>query len=206
MARAVGIVSRHQVRRHAKSVLFVMALTAFYLIGWRLSRSAPTKSRAKDPFIPAIGADAFCPSPGALGLPIAGIDIRSVHDNFNDTRDGTRRHEALDILAPRGTRVLAVDDGVVRKLFTSTRGGLSIYQYDPAQTYCYFYAHLDGYAEGLHEGQPLRRGDVIGFVGTTGNAPKNTPHLHLALYRLDAEKRWWTGTPIDIYPILLAVR
>lgn len=136
-------------------------------------------------------------------MPIAGVDPRSLHDDFSEARGGARSHGALDILAPRGTPVLAVDEGTVRKLFTSVPGGLTVYQFDLAERYCYYYAHLDGYAPGLHEGQRLRRGDVVGYVGTTGNAPKDTPHLHFAVSRLDADRRWWTGTPIDPLPLLV---
>ena len=136
-------------------------------------------------------------------MPVAGIDPSTIHDSFDEMRGGaTRRHDALDILAPRGTNVVATDDGTVKKLFTSVAGGLTVYQYDPDERYCYYYAHLDAYAAGLHEGQILRRGDLVGYVGTTGNAPKETPHLHFAVIRLDPDKRWWTGTPIDPYPLL----
>jgi murein DD-endopeptidase MepM/ murein hydrolase activator NlpD len=139
-----------------------------------------------------------------LSMPVSGVDPRALHDDFAEGRGGgTRPHQALDIPAPRGTPVLAVEDGVVRKLFTSVPGGLTVYQFDLEERYCYYYAHLDGYAPGLHEGQRLRRGDVVGYVGTTGNAPKNTPHLHFAVSRLDPDKRWWTGTPIDPYPLLV---
>ena len=96
----------------------------------------------------------------------------------------------------------STDDGEVKKLFTSKPGGLTVYQFDPDQRFCYYYAHLDRYAEGLHEGQLLRRGEVLGYVGTTGNAPKNTPHLHFALIRLDKERRWWKGTYVNPYPLL----
>jgi len=136
-------------------------------------------------------------------MPVAGVDHRTLHDSFSETRGGTRRHEALDILAPRGTPVLAADDGVVRKLFTSVPGGLTVYEFDLEERYCYYYAHLDGYAPGLHEGQLLRKGDLVGYVGTTGNAPKDTPHLHFAVSRLDPDKKWWTGTPINPYPLLV---
>lgn len=114
----------------------------------------------------------------------------------------TRRHGAIDILAPRGTPVFAADDGVVKKLFTSHAGGLTIYQFDPDARWCYYYAHLDGYAAGLREGQQVHRGEVIGYVGTSGNAPRNTPHLHFAVVRLDPDRRWWGGTPTDPYPLL----
>jgi murein DD-endopeptidase MepM/ murein hydrolase activator NlpD len=146
-------------------------------------------------------------APRPLSMPVAGIDPSTIHDNFNEMRGGdTRRHDALDILAPRGTNVVATDDGTVKKLFTSVPGGLTVYEFDPDQRYCYYYAHLDAYAPGLHEGQVLHRGDLIGYVGTTGNAPKETPHLHFAVIRLDPDRRWWTGTAIDPYPLLYKPR
>jgi murein DD-endopeptidase MepM/ murein hydrolase activator NlpD len=136
-------------------------------------------------------------------MPVAGVDPRTLRNNFSETRGGTRSHAALDILAPRGTPVLAAVDGVVRKLFTSVPGGLTVYEFDLEERYCYYYAHLDAYAPGLHEGRRLRAGDLLGIVGTTGNAPKDAPHLHFAVSRLDPDKKWWTGTPIDPYPLLV---
>jgi peptidoglycan LD-endopeptidase LytH len=145
--------------------------------------------------------------PRPLTMPVLGIDPSSIHDTFDEMRGGaTRRHDALDILAPRDTPVVATDDGTVKKLFTSVAGGLTVYQYDPDQRYCYYYAHLDAYAPGLHEGQILHRGDLLGYVGTTGNAAKDTPHLHFAVIHLDLDKRWWTGMPIDPYPLLYRSR
>jgi murein DD-endopeptidase MepM/ murein hydrolase activator NlpD len=132
----------------------------------------------------------------SLLLPVEGALFREVRDSFADGRGG-RRHEALDILAPRGTRVLAVDDGTVARLFTSANGGLTVYQMDAEKAFCFYYAHLDGYAPGLEEGAPVRKGALLGFVGTTGNAPRDTPHLHFAVFRLGPEKRWWEGTPIN---------
>jgi murein DD-endopeptidase MepM/ murein hydrolase activator NlpD len=159
----------------------------------------PGPSPSPSPIVPTPPGEA----PRPLIMPVAGIDPSSIHDMFDEMRGGsTRRHDALDILAPRGTPVVAADDGTVRKLFTSVPGGLTVYEYDPDQRYCYYYAHLDAYAPGLHEGQILRRGDLVGYVGTTGNAPKDTPHLHFAVIRLDPDKRWWTGTPINPYPLL----
>jgi len=122
--------------------------------------------------------------------------------SYHDARSGGREHEALDILAPRGTPVVAVEDGTIAKLFNSKAGGITVYQFDPGQEYSYYYAHLDRYADGIKEGMPVRRGQVLGYVGTSGNAPKDTPHLHFAIFRLTAEKHWWEGTPIDPYDIL----
>lgn len=139
-------------------------------------------------------------APRAMIVPVAGVTRNAMRDMFDEARGG-RRHEAIDILAPKGTPVIATDDGVVKKLFTSKPGGLTVYQFDPDQRFCYYYAHLDRYAPGLHEGQLLRRGDVLGYVGTTGNAG-NTPHLHFALIRLDKDRRWWKGTYVNPYPSL----
>ncbi len=136
----------------------------------------------------------------SLELPVEGLKVGELRDSFADARDG-HRHEAIDILAARGTRVLAVDDGRVVKLFNSVRGGLTVYQFDPTETFCYYYAHLDGYAPGLMDGAAVNRGEVLGYVGTTGNAPPNTPHLHFAVFKLGPDKRWWEGTPIDPFPI-----
>lgn len=135
-----------------------------------------------------------------LRLPVEGFELARLRDNFAEQR-GARVHEAIDLLAPRGTPVVAVDDGVVKKLFTSAAGGLTVYQYDPGETYAYYYAHLDRYAEGLAEGRFLKKGDRVGYVGTTGNAPPGTPHLHFTIYKLPADKRWWQGTPINPYPL-----
>src|SRR5689334_4621705 len=116
-----------------------------------------------------------------LGMPVENMKASDIRDTFNQSRDGKRKHEATDIPAPRGTAVLAVDDGTIVKLFLSKPGGRTIYQFDPSERYCYYYAHLDGYAADLTEGMHVRRGDVIGYVGTTGNAPPNSPHLHFGI-------------------------
>jgi murein DD-endopeptidase MepM/ murein hydrolase activator NlpD len=135
-----------------------------------------------------------------LLLPVKGIGFDHVRDSFHESR-GDHLHEAVDILAPRGTPVIAVADGKIEKLFTSVRGGITIYQFDPSEKYAFYYAHLDRYAE-IKEGEDVKRGDVIGYVGTTGNAPKDTPHLHFAIFKLNSDKRWWEGTAVDPYPVL----
>ena len=137
-----------------------------------------------------------------LALPVQGLEAGDLRDTFDEMRGGSRRHEALDILAPRNTPVLAVEDGKVAKLFLSDAGGMTIYQFDPTEEYAYYYAHLERYADGLKDGDRVKRGQVIGYVGTTGNAPRDTPHLHFAIFRLTDEKRWWQGIPLDPYPIL----
>ena len=135
-----------------------------------------------------------------LRMPIDGAAVESMRGGFDERRDaGARPHEAADLLAPRNTPVHAVDNGSIAKLFVSKAGGNTIYQFDPGQRFCYYYAHLDRYADGLRDGAPVTRGDVIGFVGTSGNAPANTPHLHFALFELTPERHWWQGTPLDPY-------
>lgn len=137
-----------------------------------------------------------------LEMPVEGIGPDQLTRSFAEMRGAARRHEAIDILAPRNTPVRAVEGGIVARLFQSKAGGITIYQFDPTERYCYYYAHLERYAEGLREGERVRKGQVIGYVGTSGNAPKDTPHLHFAVFRLTAEKRWWEGTPIDPYYVL----
>lgn len=136
-----------------------------------------------------------------LRLPIDGAGVEVLKGMFGESRDG-RAHEAVDILAPRNTPIHAVEDGTIAKLFSSKAGGLTIYQFDPAERFCYYYAHLERYASGLHEGQHVTRGEVIGYVGTSGNAPANTPHLHFAVFELGPDRRWWKGRPIDPYLVL----
>ena len=134
--------------------------------------------------------------PRRLAMPVEGIAAADLRDTFAEGRPG-HRHEAIDIAAPRGTRVLAVDDGKLVKLCNSVPGGLTIYQFDPDARFAYYYAHLDRYAEGVREGMRLRRGDVIGYVGTTGNAPAGAPHLHFAVVRLGPGRQWWKGEAVN---------
>ena len=135
-------------------------------------------------------------------MPVDGVTPDDLTRQFSDPRGEVRRHEAIDILAPRNTPVRAVEDGRIARLFNSKAGGITIYQFDPSERFCYYYAHLERYALGLREGDRVRKGQIIGYVGTSGNAPANTPHLHFAIFRLTAEKRWWEGTPIDPYDVL----
>lgn len=173
----------------------------------------PTKSEEPAPVSPpppAIGRPGPVMSAGAveslrvraLTLPVRGIKREDLRDTFNEMRGASRRHEALDVLAPRNTPVLAVEDGTIARLFLSEAGGITIYQYDPSSTYVYYYAHLERYAAGLKEGDAVKRGQTIGYVGTTGNAPRDTPHLHFAIFQMTDEKKWWQGTAIDPYSVL----
>jgi murein DD-endopeptidase MepM/ murein hydrolase activator NlpD len=140
--------------------------------------------------------------PDKLLVPVEGMPAAQIADTYDQPRGNERHHEALDIMAPRGTKVVAVADGKIEKLFTSKPGGLTIYQFDPTQKYAYYYAHLDRYADGLREGAQVKRGDVLGYVGTSGNADPDAPHLHFAVFELTPEKQWWKGTPVNPYPML----
>ena len=164
------------------------------------------RSRAVLPAAALIAAAATLPSLREMTPPIHGLTAAELRDTFDEMHNG-HRHEAVDILAPRGTPVVAVVPGTIRKLFLSKPGGTTIYEFDDAGVYCYYYAHLDRYAPGLREGQHVQRGEEIGFVGSTGNADPRVPHLHFAVFLLGPEKQWWTGTAVNPYSDLLeAVR
>ncbi len=137
-----------------------------------------------------------------LQLPVIGVSPDQLIDTYTQARSGGRTHDAIDILAPRGTPVVAAVDGTIRKLFTSRAGGLTIYEFDVREERVYYYAHLDSYADGIAEGQFVKQGTVIGYVGTTGNAPPGTPHLHFAIENLPPTKEWWKGEPVNPYPLL----
>lgn len=160
---------------------------------------APLEASAS-PFVPA--------PPGLLAgkrlvFPVPAVRTQTLDDSFADPR-GTRQHEGIDIMAPRHSPVVAVDAGRIVKLFDSKPGGLTVYHFDPSDTYAYYYAHLQGYAPGLAQGDRVVAGQLLGYVGTTGNAASDAPHLHFAIYRLGAEKRWWEGVPLNPYDVLLA--
>ncbi len=165
--------------------------------------ATPTTPAGAPAVVPIISAD---PIPELRGrhllIPVDGVNASDLIRSFADKRGTNREHEALDIPAPRGTKVLAVEDGAIEKLFFSKQGGITIYQFDPSKTYAYYYAHLQEYAPGLAEHAAVRRGQVLGYVGTSGNAPPNTPHLHFAIFLLTAKKQWWQGTALDPYDVL----
>ena len=136
-----------------------------------------------------------------LTVPVAGVSKASLRDTYDEMRGGSRRHEALDIPAPRGTSVLSATPGRVLKLFNSKAGGLMVYAADSSERFILMYGHLDAYQPGLAEGQPLRRGQPLGTVGTTGNAPPTVPHLHFAVARSSDVKQWWKGMPVNPFPL-----
>lgn len=134
-------------------------------------------------------------------IPVVGVRGVELRDNFDEGRPD-HRHEAIDIAAPLGTPVVAATEGRIVKLYTSVPGGLTAYEFDPLGRYAYYYAHLDRYADGVVEGLTLKRGQLIGYVGTSGNAPKNAPHLHFAIFRLGPERHWWKGEAVNPFTAL----
>ncbi|HEX3645387.1 MAG TPA: M23 family metallopeptidase [Vicinamibacterales bacterium] len=206
-----------QVRGAVPLAIFVAFVAGIAVDSWLRTHGPPKPATAatagSDVTLPDtfIGAPpAKTPAPvattgdvqrGRLRMPLDGEDVESLKRGFAETRGGNRPHEAVDMLAPRNTPVHAVDGGSIAKLFTSKAGGLTIYQFDPGGRLCYYYAHLERYADGLKDGQMVSQGDIIGYVGTTGNAPPNTPHLHFAVFELNADRHWWQGRAIDPYRV-----
>ena len=148
------------------------------------------------------GADSDYLRSRNLVVPVRGVDASRLPDTYHAKRSGSRIHRATDIMAPRGTPVLSADDGRVISMRDNASGGLVVYAFDPAERLVYYYAHLDKYRDGLKAGARLAKGDVIGYVGTSGNAPKNAPHLHFQVMRHDPGKGYWDGTPLDARPFL----
>lgn len=180
-------------------------LLATGLVGWRLVlvRRGVVPAVPDEPEAIAPAAE---PQPElrerSLLIPVQGVERAALRDTFGAARSGGRRvHHALDIMAPRGTPVLAVEDGRIVRLHRGGAGGITVYQLDLARRYGYYYAHLDRYVDGLKEGQAVTRGDVLGYVGTTGNAPPGAPHLHFAIFEVADARRPWRGRPIDPYPL-----
>ena len=136
-------------------------------------------------------------------IPVAGVAMNQLRDTFDEGRDGGRVHRALDILAPRGTPILSADSGRILRISSNTLGGNIIYATDPLGRVVYYYAHLDAYQPGLTAGAMVARGDTLGFVGTTGNAPKDTPHLHFQVMRMPSDGKYWDGEPINPFPLIL---
>ena len=136
-------------------------------------------------------------------LPVAGADMAKVDDSFNEPRDGGARvHRAIDILAPRGTPILSADDGKILRMGTNGIGGISMYTVDSQSRLVYYYAHMDRYHDGMSPGRSIAKGDTLGYVGTTGNAPKDVPHLHFQVMRWPSDGKYWNGEPIDPYDAL----
>jgi len=185
------------------------ALTsAFWLVAFNWGPVPPSKA-APAPASPPAAAPATIASsplvvaPSGLAIPVAGVKADQLVDTYSAARANGRIHDATDIMAARGTPVIAATAGTVEKLFFSHGGGgVTAYVRSPDGQWQYYYAHLDSYAPGLHEGQQVKQGDPIGRVGSTGDASPQAPHLHFAINRMEAGQRWWQGSPINPYPLL----
>jgi peptidoglycan LD-endopeptidase LytH len=200
--------------RHVAGFALACALLGTAGLGWQQGTIGAAQAASADKGLPGPApVSPAMPSAEAVRLstqlaqrrlliPVAGVVQQQLRDTFDEKR-GESRHEALDIPAKRGTPVVATDDGRVVKLFHSVPGGLTIYQADRGNEVIYYYAHLDAYADGLREGNVLQRGDVIGYVGSTGNASANAPHLHFAILQLPPGKEWWKGTAMNPFPLLV---
>jgi murein DD-endopeptidase MepM/ murein hydrolase activator NlpD len=190
------------------AVVTCVLTSAFWLVSFNAGRPAQTVTpgglaieragEAKPPLV--LG-------PGGLAVPVAGVKAAALLDTFTQARSGGRVHDAIDIMAPHGTPVIASAPGRLEKLFFSKGGGgITAYVRSPDGRWLYYYAHLQEYAPGLHEGQAIRQGDPIGRVGSTGNANPAGPHLHFAIYRMEPGEKWYDGTPINPYPLLAGKR
>jgi|GEM_PF-851397 len=137
-----------------------------------------------------------------LLVPVLGMPVERLRNTYDESRSGGRRHDAIDIHAPKGTPVVATTDGTIIKLHNGARGGLSLYQMDDDGRTRYYYAHLDRYAQGVREGLRVRRGEVIGYVGDTGNAQPGDYHLHFSIAVLSDRSRWWAGENLNPFSVL----
>lgn len=173
-----------------------MAVTFGFMLGsGEVEREARPTTAGRDdrPLIPT----------GKLVIPVAGVRSNALTDTWGDARGGgSRRHKAIDIMAPRGTPVVAAADGVVEKLFDSVNGGRTVYVRSDDERTVYYYAHLDAYRRGLAEGVPVRTGELLGTVGSTGSATEDAPHLHFEIKRMAEGEGWWQGREVNPYPLL----
>jgi peptidoglycan LD-endopeptidase LytH len=199
------------------TAVFTAAVTSvfwIYVNSSTISSQAESNSRAKgDEKNPASSADdslrvgdAIKVAPSGLAIPVAGVSFRQLVDTYSEARaGGARLHDAIDIMAEAGTPVIAAAPGKVAKLFFSEGGGgITAYVRSDDGRWMYYYAHLQGYAPGLAEGQSIRRGQMIGRVGSTGNANAKGPHLHFAISQMAPNEKWWQGTPLNPYTLLAA--
>jgi peptidoglycan LD-endopeptidase LytH len=173
--------------------------------------ASPSPSSAPFAGLPTHSQDPATPSPAPeisasikLIIPVEGVRPNDLRDTFDAIRSGGRLHRAIDIIAPRGTPVLAATDGEIIRLSQNTAGGNTIYQMSDDKKLVFYYAHLDRYADDLASGDYARQGDVIGYVGNTGNASAGNCHLHFSIWAVTDPKKYWTGDNINPYPILRA--
>ncbi|HYJ81763.1 MAG TPA: M23 family metallopeptidase [Allosphingosinicella sp.] len=176
--------------------------------GVSVSSSAPGPTAAPPPSPDPTPRAELVLGPTGLAVPVAGVKAGELQDTYTQSRSGGARvHNAIDIMAPHGTAVIAAAPGTVEKLFDSKGGGgITAYVRSPDGKWMFYYAHLQAYAPGLHEGQAVKQGDAIGTVGSTGNANPAGPHLHFAINRMAEGEKWYDGTPINPYPLLVGTK
>lgn len=193
------------------AVVSVIPTSLFWIFAFNIFRApqgiepAGTVAEVQAPGRPDVAiAEGLVVGPAGLAIPVAGVKPGQLVDTFTQARaGGARVHDAIDIMAPDGTPVFAAAPGTVEKLFFSDGGGgITIYVRSDDGRWTYYYAHLEGYAPGLAEGQRVKQGQVIGRVGHTGNASPDGPHLHFAINRMQAGQKWYQGDPINPYPLL----
>jgi len=187
------------------TILITAAMAIFLASMIWLSAGTPP---APPPRPAPVSEGAPAAAPSRLTMPVSGVAPGQLIDTYSAARAGGGRvHDAIDIMAPAGTPVVAAAEGTIEKLFFSHGGGgITVYVRSPDRQWIYYYAHLQGYAPGLHEGQRVASGDPIGFVGSTGNASPDAPHLHFAINRMGPGEQWWQGTAINPYPLLAGNR
>ena len=206
-------------RVFATAVVTAILTSAFWIFAYNTGAIATPRERAVraagekitiDPKAqpPVTLAEGITVGPAGLAIPVQGIEPKQLVDTYSQARaGGARRHDAIDIMAAEGTPVVAATDGIVEKLyFSDGGGGITAYVRTPDTRWTFYYAHLQGYAPGLAEGQRVKRGQLIGRVGHTGNASAAGPHLHFAINRMEPGERWWQGSPINPYPLLAGKR
>jgi murein DD-endopeptidase MepM/ murein hydrolase activator NlpD len=206
-------------RIFATAIVTAILTSAFWVFAFNSGMLPTAESRKVKPagdvavVDPATGppvaiAEGVEVGPAGLAIPVSGVKASQLSDTFTQARAGGERvHDAIDIMADEGTPVIAATDGTVEKLFFSDGGGgITAYVRSPDQRWTYYYAHLQGYAPGLAEGQKVKRGQLIGRVGHTGNANSQGPHLHFAINQMRAGEKWYQGSPINPYPLLAGKR
>ncbi|HVL78755.1 MAG TPA: M23 family metallopeptidase [Sphingomicrobium sp.] len=186
-------------------------IAAYNLMGAPGARISPAGNVAvvDPPGAPEVAvAEGVVVGPAGLAIPVAGVKPEELVDTYTQARaGGARSHDAIDIMAPVGTPVVAAAPGTVERIFFSDGGGgNTVYVRSEDGRWSYYYAHLSAYAPGLREGQRVRRGTPIGYVGHSGNASPDGPHLHFAINRMDPGDRWHEGTPVNPYPLLAGKR
>jgi murein DD-endopeptidase MepM/ murein hydrolase activator NlpD len=188
------------------AVITAAVTSAFWLIAFNTGH-VPDRAAPAARVAPQAQAPDLVLGPSGVAIPVLGVKAEQLTDTFTAARSGGRVHDAIDIMAPHGTPVVAAASGTLEKLFFSRGGGgITAYVRSRDGKWLFYYAHLQDYAAGLHEGQAIKQGDAIGRVGSTGNANPAGPHLHFAIYQMAPGQKWYDGTPVNPYPVLTGKR